>query len=815
MVEEMDSGNVSLKQTRLPFKMLDAKSDAHPIENVRKRKLSDCDDNNDVAKCKKGSETLSLSNFDKVEANVEIENRPNVTSSPKITKQTKRLSQNCTEAMTLSPLKRAEFLESSTCTSKTNKNIETFNDSGLDSSALVEENNKGEPSAINSFLDESYNDTARVDSSRNNSNVEFVGNSVSGGNASSTADSPTDESLNNNSPLIIDIGDGDDDDNSPGIKTANVNKMKLTKIQKEKIKRERQRIRLETKERKERERLEAKAKKERERNEKLKKKKEREEKERLERLKQKEERRQQKQLLLESKLLEKKKREEERQKKLEEKKRAEEEKQKKLEEKRKAEEMQKMLDEKRKAEEEKKKEREKAAFVSFFVKTEPTLLPMIDYQESLFLPFEITKHMKVAPPVPSIAFEKFNQENFESLVSAQNENVLYTNELKIGARKPYKFCKEFRSDVDEIDDDVIVIDSKECEMKKKLKPKLLQFCENVRPPYWGTWRKKSIKISARKPLQKDSNCFDYDIDSDEEWEEGGPGESLSGTEDEKESEDDYEVDNDFFVPHGYLSEDEDGDENLSLESKRALLKMREREFQDERNKKCSELKPEIIATFKGNGKIEWTAKLEDTLKLYSPVFLTSCPIMTTQISCKSSQDSRVDTANLSSSCLCELQKSSSKQFVPEEAMPHLIKLVHANTFGRQTVIKEFQKFWQQHCSDKSDAESSLQVSVPALSENIGQNANCPQPPNLKIGRISKRQVDVTLQKIAEWCKNLTLNKHCWWVHEEVLQQYNLTDLPVPNNWQYVTPPKELKRSSITNKDTPSIKKFAKIITLSN
>ncbi|XP_067138767.1 chromatin assembly factor 1 subunit A-like [Centruroides vittatus] len=810
MVEEMDSENVSLKQTRLPFKTLDAKSDLHPVENVRKRKLSDCDDINDAVKCKKGSETLSLSNFDKVEADVEIENRPNITSSPKITKQTKRVSQNCTESMTLSPLKRAVSLESSsTRTSKINQNIETFNDSGLDSSALVEEN-KGEPSTINSSLDESYNDTARVDSSRNNSGVELVGDSVCGANASLTADAPTDESLNNNSSVIIDIGDDEDDDNSPGIKTANVNKIKLTKIQKEKIKRERQRIRLETKERKERERLEAKAKKERERNEKLQhkiEKKEREEKERLERLKQKEERRRQKQLLLESKLLEKKKREEERQKKLEEK-------QKKLEEKRKAEEMQKILDEKRKAEEEKKKEREKAAFVSFFVKTEPTLLPMIDYQESLFLPFEITKDMKVAPPVPLVAFEKFNQENFESLVSAQNENVLYTSELKIGARKPYIFCKEFRSDVDEMDDDVIVIDSKECEMKKKLKSKLLQFCENVRPPYWGTWRKKSVKISARKPFHKDSNCFDYDIDSDEEWEEGGPGESLSGTEDEKESEDDYEVDNDFFVPHGYLSEDEDGDENLSPESKTALLKMREREFQDERKKKCSELKPEIIATFKGNGKIEWTDKLEDALKLYSPIFLTSCPIMTTQISSKSSQDSHVDTANLSSSGLCEVQKSSSKQFVPEEAMPHLIRLVHANTFGRQTVIKEFQKFWQQHCSDKSDAES-LQVSVPTLSENIGQNANCPQPSNFKIGRISKRQVDNTLQKIAEWCKNLTLNKHCWWVHKEVLQQYNLTDLPVPNNWQYVTPPKESKRSSITNKDTPSIKKFAKIITLSN
>lgn len=52
--------------------------------------------------------------------------------------------------------------------------------------------------------------------------------------------------------------------------------------------------------------------------------------------------------------------------------------------------------------------------------------------------------------------------------------------------------------------------------------------------------------------------FDYEVDSDDEWEEEDPGESIHGTDDEVEPEDDYEVDNDVFVPHGYLS-DEEGD----------------------------------------------------------------------------------------------------------------------------------------------------------------------------------------------------------------------------------------------------------------
>lgn len=33
--------------------------------------------------------------------------------------------------------------------------------------------------------------------------------------------------------------------------------------------------------------------------------------------------------------------------------------------------------------------------------------------------------------------------------------------------------------------------------------KLLQFSENHRPPYWGSWRKKSKIIKARTPFSKD------------------------------------------------------------------------------------------------------------------------------------------------------------------------------------------------------------------------------------------------------------------------------------------------------------------------
>lgn len=54
--------------------------------------------------------------------------------------------------------------------------------------------------------------------------------------------------------------------------------------------------------------------------------------------------------------------------------------------------------------------------------------------------------------------------------------------------------------------------------------------------------------------------FEYDIDSDDEWEEPEDGESLRGSEDEESQDEQYEEDNDMFVPHGYLSEEEGQDE---------------------------------------------------------------------------------------------------------------------------------------------------------------------------------------------------------------------------------------------------------------
>ena len=103
----------------------------------------------------------------------------------------------------------------------------------------------------------------------------------------------------------------------------------------------------------------------------------------------------------------------------------------------------------------------------------------------------------------------------------------------------------------------------------------------------------------RRPFGKDEERFEYDYESDEDWEEEEEGESLSDNEDDGEKEeekDDYEVDNEFFVPHGYLSDEEeekDEDEVFNPETAKEKLKHAEKEFEKEHKKKTQQLKPRL------------------------------------------------------------------------------------------------------------------------------------------------------------------------------------------------------------------------------
>ncbi len=104
--------------------------------------------------------------------------------------------------------------------------------------------------------------------------------------------------------------------------------------------------------------------------------------------------------------------------------------------------------------------------------------------------------------------------------------------------------------------------------------KHLQFFEDERPPYKGTWSKRSTEVTGRRPFGKDKR-LDYDYDSEAEWEEEEPGEdldSIGGDADEEEPKGEAEYD----YGDGWMRDDEslgsdDDDDGAKALRKRSKL----------------------------------------------------------------------------------------------------------------------------------------------------------------------------------------------------------------------------------------------------
>lgn len=188
--------------------------------------------------------------------------------------------------------------------------------------------------------------------------------------------------------------------------------------------------------------------------------------------------------------------------------------------------------------------------------------------------------------VPECLKEAFNEEDFTKAISFQSESVenLYLNCLLTKKRVPYTKPK--------IDDNNESMDTEMPEQYRNIKYIYMKFHRNIKPPYFGPKLFNSM-INGRKPFTKIPQ-IDYEFDSDKEWDEGGSGESLNGSDsDEKDEKDDYEIDNEFFVPHGYLSEDEfmedvkKDEKNYPLLKEQTLLAERSLRFNDK-------LIPEVV-----------------------------------------------------------------------------------------------------------------------------------------------------------------------------------------------------------------------------
>ncbi|XP_051232040.1 chromatin assembly factor 1 subunit A isoform X2 [Dicentrarchus labrax] len=472
------------------------------------------------------------------------------------------------------------------------------------------------------------------------------------------------------------------------------------------------------KEEREREKREKKEKDEREKREK----KEKEEKEKAERLKAKEEQRKSK---LEAKLEEKRKKEEE--------KRMKEE-------------------EKRLKEEKDRLKAEKAEITRFLQKAKIQQAPKtLAAACGKFAPFEIKENVFLAP-LCRVQCE-------DSVLEELDQYLLNPADKRDGLKdwigqKPRRWGPTKPRQTDSLSECIAVEGPKPDGVpdRKRYGPmKLLQFHENYRPAYWGTWSKKSSHISPRCPLKQDKDLFDYEVDSDEEWEEEEPGESLSHSEgeDEEEGGGDDDDDDGFFVPHGYLSDDEgalEEEEGGDLEKQKLRQKLKAREWDElmSTKKKMKVLEPVVKGcVWEGEG------PGSQFFQPYAVCLVVPLP--------------KVDNSP-------SPEELSQRRQREAQLLGQLLPLLHGNINSSKVIITEFQEFCRQQNSSLSPSSPPELSSPQSPAENI--------PTRIQVKRLMKNN--------AVYEKRTTYRRCCWYVHTEVLSRFGQEALPVPCQWTYLT-----------------------------
>ncbi|XP_061680508.1 chromatin assembly factor 1 subunit A [Syngnathoides biaculeatus] len=490
------------------------------------------------------------------------------------------------------------------------------------------------------------------------------------------------------------------------------------KVAKEKKREESRKL----KEEREKEKREKKEKDEREKRER----KEKEEREKAEKLKAKEEQRKSK---LEAKLEEKRKKEEEKRMKEEEKRVKEEE--------------------KRVKEEKDRLKAEKAEITRFFQKPKIQQAPKtLAVACGKFAPFEIKDNMCMAP-LCRVQCEESALEELDRCLLSPTDHLC---SLKDWISQKPRRSGATRPRVPVPDSDCVAVDGPKAEAipdRKLYGPmKLLLFRENHRPAYWGTWRKKSLYISPRCPLRKDTDLLDYEVDSDEEWEEEEPGESLSHSEgeDEEEGGEDDDDNDGFFVPHGYLSDDEGALEEADggdLEKQKLQQRRKAREWEElmSSKNKMKVLQPVVRGClWEGEGPVS------DLLQSYAACLIEPLPKADVSPSPEEQNDK----------CTKEAQLLS-----------QLLPLLHGNLNSSKVIITEFQEYCRQKTLPSTPPS---QLSSPETSPDI--------PSRIQLKRL--------IQNSAIYEKRSTYRRCCWYAHADVLSRFGLEALPVPGQWSYVT-----------------------------
>jgi len=163
----------------------------------------------------------------------------------------------------------------------------------------------------------------------------------------------------------------------------------------------------------------------------------------------------------------------------------------------------------------------------------------VDYQAA-FLPFYVK-------PGLEISRSRFHRD-METRVQIRNKmdgslgssNSFSANFMRV-ARGTSRLC--IQELLEDLNNPLNNVDPSIVRQRINKSPRIhLQFAEDIRPPYSGTFSKCSPSVSGRRPLGRAAGIMNYEYDSEREWEQPEEdGEDILSEEEDASSDDDGEM----------------------------------------------------------------------------------------------------------------------------------------------------------------------------------------------------------------------------------------------------------------------------------
>ncbi|XP_055334472.1 chromatin assembly factor 1 subunit A-like [Paramacrobiotus metropolitanus] len=381
---------------------------------------------------------------------------------------------------------------------------------------------------------------------------------------------------------------------------------------------------------------------------------------------------------------------------------------------------------------------------------------------AVFQPFEVQKGVFFPPYYPpgKLFLSESAAENLLRALQSGGTSWegLYLAQLKRHQHVPQQFPATCPRRPLEKSKEVILDgeDEIECSFAKssaKYNVKLLQFSDNARPPYYGTMRKTSSKIHARNPFNKDAD-IEYDVDSDEEWEEeqiaAKDAEELSvnDNDDEEEMSEEEEDDDDGF----FVKDDEEFENSNDAEANRQNMAagtigrwLSKRPFKKPPNRY-------IIGPFWAHQE----AKCPEALKK-----LTVIPLAQ-------------DFEEIIEKAVAHEDMGDSVSKIPAIMMPFLIKLTHGSGARKPAIAKAFLNLWEVKENRQELAEYG------DLGSNVVSIVQTVERPR----ELTKGLICTVIGSISTWSRPPATEKHrrhCHYVSEKVRVLYKTLEGPcLPN-----------------------------------